>query len=101
MNIHNIRATHSYVAGSNGSSNGLVPMLRVFNDTARYVDQVTHTCTASLDVISLFYDHSLLRGLAPHTPSHIFVLQIYSVLSNFLLVPLARLLLRACLTGFW
>lgn len=40
VNIHNIRATDSYVAGSNGSSNGLVPMLRVFNDTARYVDQV-------------------------------------------------------------
>ncbi|CBJ32887.1 ribonucleotide reductase large chain subunit [Ectocarpus siliculosus] len=39
VSIHSIRATDSYVAGSNGSSNGLVPMLRVFNDTARYVDQ--------------------------------------------------------------
>lgn len=37
--IHNIRATGSYISGTNGSSNGLVPMLRVFNDTARYVDQ--------------------------------------------------------------
>jgi len=37
--IHNIRATDSYIRGSNGSSNGIVPMLRVFNDTARYVDQ--------------------------------------------------------------
>jgi len=37
--VHNIRATNSYVRGSNGVSNGLVPMLRVFNDTARYVDQ--------------------------------------------------------------
>ena len=37
--IHNIRATDSYIRGSNGVSNGLVPMLRVFNDTARYVDQ--------------------------------------------------------------
>lgn len=37
--VHDVRATGSYVAGTNGSSNGLVPMLRVFNDTARYVDQ--------------------------------------------------------------
>jgi ribonucleoside-diphosphate reductase alpha chain len=37
--IHNIRATGSYISGTNGTSNGLVPMLRVFNDTARYVDQ--------------------------------------------------------------
>lgn len=37
--MHNIRATDSYIRGSNGTSNGIVPMLRVFNDTARYVDQ--------------------------------------------------------------
>eukprot|EP00887_Chlorella_sp_A99_P005889 scaffold1.g5889.t1 len=37
--MHNIRATGSYIRGTNGSSNGIVPMLRVFNDTARYVDQ--------------------------------------------------------------
>lgn len=37
--IHNIRATGSYIRGTNGTSNGLVPMLRVFNNTARYVDQ--------------------------------------------------------------
>lgn len=36
---HKIRASHSYIRGTNGTSNGLVPMLRVFNDTARYVDQ--------------------------------------------------------------
>jgi len=36
--VHNIRASGSYIAGTNGISNGLVPMLRVFNDTARYVD---------------------------------------------------------------
>lgn len=36
---HNIRATGSYIRGTNGTSNGIVPMLRVFNDTARYVDQ--------------------------------------------------------------
>lgn len=37
--IHNVRATGSYIGGTNGTSNGLIPMLRVFNDTARYVDQ--------------------------------------------------------------
>ncbi|MBP93619.1 MAG: ribonucleoside-diphosphate reductase subunit alpha, partial [Flavobacteriaceae bacterium] len=37
--IHNIRATGSYISGTNGTSNGIVPMLKVFNDTARYVDQ--------------------------------------------------------------
>jgi ribonucleoside-diphosphate reductase alpha chain len=37
--IHNVRATGSYIRGTNGTSNGIVPMLRVFNETARYVDQ--------------------------------------------------------------
>lgn len=37
--VHNIRATGSYIKGTNGTSNGLTPMLRVFNNTARYVDQ--------------------------------------------------------------
>lgn len=37
--IHDIRATGSYIRGTNGTSNGIVPMLKVFNDTARYVDQ--------------------------------------------------------------
>jgi ribonucleoside-diphosphate reductase alpha chain len=39
LSIHDIRATGSYIKGTNGQSNGIVPMLRVFNDTARYVDQ--------------------------------------------------------------
>ncbi|CAM3362330.1 ribonucleoside-diphosphate reductase subunit alpha [Aequorivita lipolytica] len=39
LSIHNVRATGSYISGTNGTSNGIVPMLRVFNDTARYVDQ--------------------------------------------------------------
>ncbi|HVI45980.1 MAG TPA: ribonucleoside-diphosphate reductase subunit alpha [Chitinophaga sp.] len=39
LSIHNIRATGSYISGTNGTSNGIIPMLRVFNDTARYVDQ--------------------------------------------------------------
>jgi ribonucleoside-diphosphate reductase subunit M1 len=37
--IHDIRASKSYIRGTNGTSNGIVPMLRVFNNTARYVDQ--------------------------------------------------------------
>ena len=39
LSIHNVRATGSYIGGTNGTSNGIIPMLRVFNDTARYVDQ--------------------------------------------------------------
>ena len=39
LSIHHVRAKGSYIKGTNGSSNGIVPMLRVFNDTARYVDQ--------------------------------------------------------------
>ncbi|KXS14429.1 ribonucleoside-diphosphate reductase large chain [Gonapodya prolifera JEL478] len=39
LSVQNIRATGSYIAGTNGTSNGLVPMLRVYNNTARYVDQ--------------------------------------------------------------
>lgn len=39
LSIHGIRATGSYIGGTNGTSNGIIPMLRVFNDTARYVDQ--------------------------------------------------------------
>lgn len=39
LSVHNIRSTKSYIRGTNGTSNGIVPMLRVFNDTARYVDQ--------------------------------------------------------------
>ena len=39
LSVHNVRAANSYIRGTNGSSNGIVPMLRVFNNTARYVDQ--------------------------------------------------------------
>jgi ribonucleoside-diphosphate reductase subunit M1 len=39
LNTHRIRATGAYIGGTNGTSNGLVPMLRVYNNTARYVDQ--------------------------------------------------------------
>jgi len=39
VSVHNVRAKDSYIAGTNGVSNGLVPMLQVYNDTARYIDQ--------------------------------------------------------------
>ncbi|KAK9786085.1 hypothetical protein WJX73_010906 [Symbiochloris irregularis] len=39
LSIHNIRSVGTYIRGTNGTSNGIVPMIRVFNDTARYVDQ--------------------------------------------------------------
>ena len=39
LSIHDIRAKNSFIAGTNGKSNGIVPMLRVFNETARYIDQ--------------------------------------------------------------
>ena len=39
LSVHNVRASKSYIRGTNGTSNGIVPMLRVFNNTARYVDQ--------------------------------------------------------------
>ncbi|MEZ4986723.1 MAG: ribonucleotide reductase N-terminal alpha domain-containing protein [Saprospiraceae bacterium] len=42
VSIHNIRAKGSYIKGTGGTSNGIVPMLKVFNDTARYVDQCFH-----------------------------------------------------------
>lgn len=42
LHVHNIRAKGTHIQGTNGVSNGLVPMLRVFNNTARYVDQCVH-----------------------------------------------------------
>jgi ribonucleoside-diphosphate reductase alpha chain len=42
LHIHNIRAKGTHILGTNGTSNGLVPMLRVFNNTARYIDQCVH-----------------------------------------------------------
>lgn len=52
VSMHKIRASHSYIAGTNGKSNGLVPMLQVYNNTARYVDQVRATI---LERESLYY----------------------------------------------
>lgn len=52
--VHNIRATGSYIRGTNGTSNGLIPMLRVFNNTARYVDQGLYFFVLSRVLVSLF-----------------------------------------------
>lgn len=58
LSIHHVRAANSYIRGTNGSSNGIVPMLRVFNNTARYVDQVrgfkTHISYACSLCVFLF-----------------------------------------------
>jgi ribonucleoside-diphosphate reductase alpha subunit len=45
LHIHNIRASGSHIRGTNGSSNGIVPMLKVFNNTAKYVDQCVYPTT--------------------------------------------------------
>jgi len=45
LHIHNVRASGSHIRGTNGSSNGIVPMLKVFNNTAKYVDQCVHPCS--------------------------------------------------------
>ena len=50
INIHNIRATGSYIKGTNGTSNGIIPMLKVYNETARYVDQGGGKRKGSIDV---------------------------------------------------
>ena len=56
LSIHNVRATGSYISGTNGTSNGIIPMLKVFNDTARYVDQGE----ASAKVLSPFtWNHGM------------------------------------------
>lgn len=48
LSVHNVRAQGSYIRGTNGNSNGLIPMLRVFNSTARYVDQGEHYLNISI-----------------------------------------------------
>ena len=55
VSVHNIRATGSHIRGTNGTSNGIVPMLRVFNDTACYVDQGGHK-RKGIHYVMLYYD---------------------------------------------
>jgi len=52
VNIHCIRAKGTYIAGTNGMSNGIIPMLRVFNNTAKYVDQGGNKVSISLSCTS-------------------------------------------------
>jgi ribonucleotide reductase alpha subunit len=63
---HFLDTHYSYIRGSNGTSNGIVPMLRVFNDTARYVDQVSHHATLLLIIV--YHYHS--KALVNYTTSH-------------------------------
>jgi len=60
VSVHNIRATGSYIRGTNGTSNGIVPMLRVFNDTARYVDQGGGKRKGNLDTANSFLDSDIV-----------------------------------------
>lgn len=66
LNIHDVRATGSYIRGTNGSSNGILPMLRVFNDTARYVDQVCgqHITVSLLPSSASAPEHLLWTSIA-------------------------------------
>lgn len=50
LHIHNIRAVGSYIRGTNGTSNGIVPMLRVFNDTARSVSQISKPFSRTINI---------------------------------------------------
>lgn len=61
LSVHNIRATGSYIKGTNGTSNGLIPMLKVFNETARYVDQ----CFAGDTRINTNHGFKEIRDIIP------------------------------------
>lgn len=62
LHIHNIRATNSHIRGTNGTSNGIVPMLRVFNNTAKYVDQCLHPDTIVYCKSGLKYIKDVVPG---------------------------------------
>ena len=82
LHIHNVRATGSHIRGTNGSSNGIVPMLRVFNNTAKYVDQcikpetiifTTHgpkeiqNCTAGeTSIFNLLGENEVIENVLEH-----------------------------------
>lgn len=73
LNIHCIRATGSYIGGTNGISNGLVPMLRVYNNTARYVDQGGNKVKdSSMERKSAWANTVLFSELGSHSvPEHL------------------------------
>ena len=62
LHIHNVRATNSHIRGTNGTSNGIVPMLRVFNNTAKYVDQCVHPDTIVYCKSGLKYIRDIVPG---------------------------------------
>jgi len=71
MHIHNVRASGSHIRGTNGSSNGIVPMLRVFNNTAKYVDQ----CVSPETKIHTDCGFVAIRDIEPgvHRVSNVYV----------------------------
>ena len=68
VNVHCIRAKGTYIAGTNGISNGLVPMLRVYNNMARYVDQGGNKVSQILILLSQWNER---KGLKTHEISGI------------------------------
>ena len=63
LNIHNIRASGSHIRGTNGSSNGIVPMLKVFNNTAKYVDQCVHPNTMIYTTNGIVEIRNVISGI--------------------------------------
>jgi len=83
LHIHNIRASGSHIRGTNGSSNGIVPMLKVFNNTAKYVDQcvspetiiyttqgpkeIQHCVANETEIYNLKGDTEVIQNVLEHT----------------------------------
>ena len=83
LHIHNVRASGSHIRGTNGSSNGLVPMLRVFNNTAKYVDQcldketiiyttdgpieIQHCSTGETEIFNINGKTEVIQNVLEHT----------------------------------
>jgi Ribonucleotide reductase, barrel domain len=92
LSIHNIRASGSYIRGTNGTSNGIVPLLRVFNNTARYVDQVQHssiyTTTTLLHIVC--YNLQSLGSCFCHISTGSVTLSIALVMMQYLLKCIAN-----------
>lgn len=79
VSIHNIRATNSYIRGTNGTSNGIVPMLRVFNDTARYVDQGGGKRKGMFRITSQGFTVPVARDPVPHPHNPVCLLWLMQV----------------------
>jgi len=83
LHIHNVRAKGSHIRGTNGSSNGIVPMLRVFNNTAKYVDQcvnpetiiyttngpkqIQHCIAGETEIYNLNGDVEIIQNVLEHS----------------------------------